>query len=89
MDAEVAHARDRTLGDHKVVESLKFFVQIAIALNFGVQHGTRVDGATILMPSLQGAVQVRQPDLSKKAQSAEIDAEDGNACFGEGPRSGE
>ncbi len=84
MNAEVAHAGNRALGNHYIVQRLVLFVQSAAAHDLGVQHGTGIDVAAAVLPTLQRGVQISQANLGKEAQRAQVDAENGNIGPGEG-----
>jgi hypothetical protein len=89
FDGEVAHAGDGALGDDHVVEGVPFLNDFAVADVLGVHHAADLDLGAVIAPGFEGCVQVREGNLGKEAEGAEIHTEDWGGGAGEGAGRGE
>ena len=89
LDGEVGHARDGPLGHHHVVERVPLARRLAAAEELGVHHAAHFDGRRAVAPGLQGGVELGERDFGKKAQRAQVHAEQRSVGVGEGARRGQ
>ena len=86
---EFAHARNVALGDDNFVERFEYLDQGAVAHNFGMKHGARVESVAVLAPALKRGVEIGKTDLGKETKRAQVHAEDWRAGCSEDTRNRE
>ena len=77
------------LGHHDIVERVPLARRLAAAEELGVHHAAHLDGRCAVAPGLQGGVELGERDFGKKAQRAQVHAEQRSVGVGEGARRGQ
>ena len=78
---QLDHPGQRPLADHDIVQHHPSRDGFSMPMDMRLKHESLIENKVIRKYPFERGVQVLQPDLGQKSQSAHVDAEDGNASF--------